>query len=245
MNKILCSILTMTMLLALSITAFAAENHIGTEAQTSSEDNFSGEIVLTDQQYAEYLANLSEYDLQKIVEKEALATQYVGNSVARAASLITVPGTYTMYQQETDNYCIPATVKSILMYITGSSPTQSEIAETTGMDPSKIPAYLNDRQDECSYVYVQKSSFTQDGMCTRLYSTIVNNEVPASMGISGTTTSNWYYATSGHSLVVFGIYDDYSYIRIGDPLGDRVAGCPYFYSKSASDCYSVCTRLVW
>ncbi len=246
MKKIICMILTITMLLALSITAFAAENHTGVKVQANSENNISGEIVLTEQQYVEYLASLSEDDLQKIAEKESTSAQYAGNAATRATgTLIQVPGTFTMYQQETDNYCIPATVKSILTYITGSSPTQSEIAGTTGTDPSKIPAYLNDRQDEIYYVYVKKSDFTQNGMCSKLYSTIVTNKMPASMGISGTKATNWYYATSGHSLVVHGIYDDYSYIRIADPLGDRVAGCPYFYSKSASECYNVCTRLVW
>lgn len=244
MKKALSIFLVIIMLLSMSVTAFAAENHIGT-AQASTGNKISGELVLTDQQNAEYLASLSEVELQKIAEKEKAATQIVRNTMTRSGSLITVPNTYTMYQQETDNYCIPATVKSILMYINGTSPSQSTIAETTGTDPTKIPDYLNDRQDECYYIYTAKSKFDQEGMCSRLYSTIVNNDVPASMGISGTTASNWYYVTNGHSLAVFGIYDDYSYIRFGDPLGDRVAGCPYFYSKSASLSYSVCTRLVW
>ena len=99
--------------------------------------------------------------------------------MTRSGSLITVPNTYTMYQQETDTYCIPATVKSILMYINGTSPSQSTIAETTGTDPTKIPDYLNDRQDECYYIYTAKSKFDQEGMCSRLYSTIVNNDVPS------------------------------------------------------------------
>lgn len=245
MKKIFCIALTVIMMLAMSVTAFAAENYIGVETQASSENDFCGEIVLTDQQYAEYLESLSEYDLQKIAEKEALAAQCVRSMSTNAGSLISVPGVFIMCQQEEDNYCIPATVRSILLYINDSSPSQSTIAATTGTDPSKIPAYLNDRQDEITYVYVKKSIFTQDGMCSRLYSTIVNNKLPASMGISGTTSKNWFYSTSGHSLVVLGIYDDYSYIYIGDPLGDRVAGCPYFYKKSASECYSVCTRLVW
>ena len=232
------------MLLSMSVNVFAAENNIDT-AQANIGNKFGGEMVLTDQQNAEYLASLSEDELQKIAEKENVATQVLRNKKTRSGSLIIVPNTYTMYQQETDTYCIPATIKSILMYINGTSPSQSTIAATTGTNPTNIPGYLNDRQNECYYIYTAKSEFNQDGMCSKLYSTIFFSHVPVSMGISGTTTSNWYYETAGHSLAVFGIYDDYSYIRFGDPLGDRVAGCPYFYTKSASLSYSVCTRIVW
>ena len=244
MKRLLTVMLVVSVFLSMSVTASATETQFEVP-EVSSNTIFFGENVLTKEQNSEYLASLSSYDLQKIAEKEEYATQISSARKIRAGSLITVPNTYTMYQQETDNYCIPATVKSILMYINGSSPSQATIADTTGTDPTKIPGYLNDRQDACYYVYTAKSNFDQDGMCSKLYSTIVNNKVPASMGISGTTSSNWYYATNGHSLAVFGIYDDYSYIRIGDPLGDRVAGCPYFYSKTASACYNVCTRLVW
>lgn len=211
----------------------------------SSDDNITGETVPTEQQYIAYKASLSAYDLQNIVAKEELASKYANKIGTKSGTKISIPGTFTMYQQETDTYCIPATIKSILMYINGSSPSQSTIAGTTGTDPTKIAGYLNARQNTCYYVYRAKNDLTQNGMCSYLYTTIASTKVPASMGISGTTTSNWYYVTNGHSLVVNAIYDDYSYIQFGDPLGDRVAGCPYYYLKSSSLCYSVCTRIVW
>lgn len=152
MKKILSVLLVTVMLISKSINAFAAENHIVT-TQSSFGNKFCGEMVLTDQQNAEYLASLSEVELQMIVEKENAATQVVRNTMTRSGSLNTVPNTFTMYQQETDNYCIPATIKSILMYINGNSPTQSTIAATTGTDPTKIPSYLNDRQYQCYYIY--------------------------------------------------------------------------------------------
>jgi len=65
------------------------------------------------------------------------------------------------------------------------------------------------------------------------------------MGISGTTTKDWYYTTRGHSLVVNAIYDDYSKIQFGDPLGDYADGCPYFYEKDASTVSKYCTRIVY
>ena len=244
MKKTLSIFLVMVMLLSVSVTAFAAESHIGT-VQASSGNKINGEMVLTDQQNAEYLAGLSEFELQKIAEKEAASSRVVRNTMARSGSLVTVPNSYTMYQQQTDTYCIPATIRTILMYINGTSPTQAVIADEVGTDPTNIPDYLNERQSDCYYVYKAKRNYDQEEMCSNLYSTISMAEVPASMGISGTTSNNWYYATDGHSLVVFGIYDDYSYIRFGDPLGDRVDGCPYFYTKSADLSYDVSTRIVW
>ena len=119
-------------------------------------------MVLTDQQNAEYLASLSEVELQMIVEKENAATQVVRNTMTRSGTLVTVPSPFTMYQQETDTYCIPATIKSILMYINGTSPTQSTIAVITGTDPTRIPSYLNDRQSVRYYIYSAKSTIQSE-----------------------------------------------------------------------------------
>lgn len=219
-----------------SLTAFAAER------QSDLKGDISGEYVLTEQQYATYLAGLSAYDMQQRTAKEREALRCT-RSIARAAQKITVPGTFTMYQQQTDTYCIPATIRSILMYINGESPSQKDIADTTGTDPTKIAGYLNDRQDKNYYLYVQSPD--KESMCKKLYYTIANLGLPASIGISGTTANNWYYVTNGHSLVVNGIYDDFSIILIADPLGDRVEGCPYFYTKTADEVSGVCTRIVY
>lgn len=247
MKKFLVVVVAIMSMALGSTTAFAADfRAVGANdggKQLNPANNITGESVPTAEQYAAYMQGLSEYDLQQIAAKEAIAAQRINPVITRAGTKITVPGTFTMYQQETDTYCIPATIKSILMYINGTSPSQKDIAGTTGTDPTKIPGYLNDRQNQCYYVYVDGPS--KDDMCAKLYSTISYSKVPCSMGISGTSTSNWYYTTTGHSLVVNGIYDDYSYIQFGDPLGDRVAGCPYFYTKTADVASSVCTRIVY
>lgn len=235
------------MLLSIGSTAYATDLESGSTVisdKTSSSMDITGESVLTDDEIEEYYASLSKYDLDKIAEKKASALNYEKNST-KSGTKISIPGTFTMYQQETDSYCIPATIKSILMYINGTSPSQTTISSTTGQDPTTIASYLNDRQSTCYYIYVPKSNLTQDTMCNYFYYTIAYTQVPASIGISGTTTSNWYYVTNGHSMVVNAIYDDYSYVQFGDPLGDRVAGCPYFYTKTSNLTYSVCTRIVY
>ena len=211
--------------------------------------SFTGETVPTEEEYQAYLESLSQEELSKIAEKENLVRSYAANRVqTRAGTKISIPGTFNMYQQEEGNYCVPATIKSMLVYLTGSSPSQSQIFSILGGDEDgvssvKMPGYLNDRQSQVYYVY--KGSPSQTSMCDSLYTTIKHAQAPASMGISGTTTSNWYYLTNGHSLVVNAIYDDYSYIQFGDPLGERTPGCPYFYLKSASLAHDVCTRMVY
>ena len=202
----------------------------------------TGEIVPTPEEYEAYVQGLSAYDRQQIAAKEAAATRYARRAVSRAGRKISIPGTFTMYQQETEDYCIPATIKSMLMYINGDSPTQSDIAEVTGMDAKKIAGYLNDKQ-HFYYVYVPAPD--QDDMCDKLYSTIAGSGMPASMGIAFTTLDNWFYYTLGHSLVVNAIYDDYSKIQFGDPHGDYIEGCPYFYEKEVSIVSDVCTRIVY
>lgn len=206
--------------------------------------SITGEMVPTEEEYQAYLESLSQEELSKIAEKEDMVRFYSATRVqTRSGTKISIPGTFNMYQQEEADYCIPATIKSILVYLTGSSPSQSQIHSSINRDPTKIAGYLNDRQSDVYYVY--KASPSQTSMCDNLYTTIKHAQAPASMGISGTTTSNWYYATAGHSLVVNAIYDDYSYIQFGDPLGERTPGCPYFYLKSASLAHDVCTRIVY
>lgn len=250
-KKFIVAIVVVASMVLGSVTAFATDlRAVGANNSTkrvSPTTNITGESVLTPQQYEEYLEGLSEYDRQRIAEKEAIVAQYANRPVTRAGTRagtkISIPGKFTMYQQETDTYCIPATVQSILTYINGSSPSQAAIAEETGRDSTKIPGYLNERQDKCYYIYTLNPGKASMGY--KLYATIADSKVPASMGISGTTTTNWYYLTNGHSLVVNAIYDDYSYIQFGDPLGGRVDGCPYFYIKSADVVSEVCTRIVY
>ncbi|MBR6835402.1 MAG: C39 family peptidase, partial [Oscillospiraceae bacterium] len=71
--------------------------------------------------------------------------------------------------QENDYYCVPACVRSMLMYINGSSPSQSSIASSLGTtssdgtNPTTIAPYLNSKQNNCYYVYY--ASPTQSYLC--------------------------------------------------------------------------------
>ena len=78
-----------------------------------------------------------------------------------------------------------------------------------------------------------------------LYLTIAELQVPASIGIANTSKIDWFYETEGHSLVVNGIYSDFSAILIADPEGEREEGVPYFYEKSAETVNKYYTRIVF
>lgn len=225
-------------------------------AVSDLQTSYNGEIVLTDDENEAYFNSLSIEEQEKIKEKihKALNIKNKSNFALKnnldsvKASKISIPGNFSICHQENDYYCVPACVRSMLMYINGSSPSQSSIASSLGTtsdgtNPTTIAPYLNSRQNNCYYVYY--ASPTQSYLCDFLYFTIAYEKCPASIGISGATASNWCYEASSHSLVVDAIYDDYSYIQVSDPLAFAVSGCPDSYLRPASSVASLCTRVVY
>ncbi len=105
-----------------------------------------------------------------------------------------------------------------------------------------MASYLNEYQDECHYVYVANPSSSV--LYDYLYLTIVDLQVPASIGIADTKLDDWPYEAGSHSVIVNGIYSDYSKILISDPLGG-IGDIPYFYEKDADTINSYCTRVVF
>lgn len=108
---------------------------------------------------------------------------------------------------------------------------------------TKIPEYMNSQQSKC--LYIINTNTTQTSICTAIYNTITNDEVPTFMSIENTTGSNWYYSTSGHCLINNGIYSDYSKILFSDPLGGTQAGYPTFFEKDASVVAPMCKQVVY
>lgn len=221
---------------------FSFETNIGAEtASTSPNNNYTGiKFSSTDE--------LSEKEKMIISEKIAIARELDKNTITRAVTKISIPGSFTIYQQEKSYYCAPACVKSMLKYITGTVYTQNKIARGMGTDNegtsiSEIAPYLNDKQD--AIYYVRTNNPSQSDMCSFIHSTISYNEKPALMCIVNTTGANWHYPTAGHSLVVNAIYSDKSTIQFADPMGGMTADWPYYYLKTATVANSVCKSLIW
>lgn len=93
--------------------------------ETFGQSDLYGERANTMEEYEEYLAGLSVEEMEARDAKLELAMvqEFYSSRMARAVSCLTIPGTFTMYQQQKSYYCIPACIQSILMYINGTSPS--------------------------------------------------------------------------------------------------------------------------
>lgn len=219
----------------------------------------SGVIHEDSSKYDLYINSLSESELNKIRKKssriQAIEEQLIKeesmtkHSIKKAASTkIDIPGTFTMYHQSESNYCVPACVKSVLHYLNGSSSSQFTIALalgtiSSGTDITKVPKYLNKKQDTCIYLF--KSSPSKATLCSFIYSTIAYDHAPCIMGIIDTSGNTWgYYSTNGHALVVNAIYSDKNRIQFADPAGGS-DGIPVYYSKTAYIAHKACAEIIY
>ena len=196
---------------------------------------------------AAYTRSLTKADKAAAAAKAADCTKVAAASAkaaaGQAAYKISIPGTFTMYQQETDNYCCDACIKSVLMYTANTSPSQATIHKTINLDFSKIVAYVNARENECHYLFVTSPSLSS--LKDKIYYDINTEKCPSFLRIYNMSGANWYYATAGHCILSNAIYSDKSIIQIADPLGGRVSGCPYFYLKNASIVGNITTHICW
>lgn len=244
MKKFLSILLLCAILLAFPVIAHA-------ESEDSNESEvYSGEIIPSEEEEQEYLSSLSKTDLLKIKQKETEAKliEKFSKPTARAAYKISIPGTFTIYQQSKSYYCVPACVKSVLQYINGKSDSQDKIASDLGTirigtDGRKIAPYLNKKQKSFYYARLEEPSKTLMESC--LYATIARNKKPCLMAIITESNDDWYYTTRGHRLVVNAIYSDKSRIQFADPMGKLNSNWPYFYVKSSTLVKKVCNDIIW
>ena len=241
------NIFTKVTCLLSAVTMLIATNPVCASAEEFESDIRLDNAVVDMSEYHDYLDTLSDEQMEAALEKEALmnslSMQNGAEIQAVTATKLSIPGTFTMYQQETDTYCGSACVKSLLMYVNGSSPTQSSINSSINNSFTAIPNYVNSRQSNCQYLLV--TSPTQANLQTCVYMDITNDEVPTFLRLNGTSSPSWYYATNGHCVLSNAIYSDKSIIQIADPLGGRVSGCLYFYEKSASTVSSYTTHVCY
>ncbi|MDP4119601.1 MAG: C39 family peptidase [Bacillota bacterium] len=259
---------------SMTINVNAADAASASSADSANVENntFNGEIIPTPEQENNYLQSLSESDREIIAQKTEAAQEFANidgantigakgantvqantvqaNTVQAnsAAYKISIPGTFTMYQQENNYYCAPASVESVLEYDTGCYYTQSDIASdlgttSSGTDATKIAPYLNTKQDDNTYI--RTATPNQSTMCNDLAFTIAGWGYPCLMSICNPTGANWHYGTNGHRLVINAVYSDDSKIQFADPLGGWEADWPCFYEKTAAIANSVCRDVIW
>ena len=177
-----------------------------------------------------YPENYSPADIlrtqEKLAKTELLAEE---TYLTRATDYISIPGTFTMFQQQNDWYCVPASVRSVLYYINGSAPSQGSIANAIGThdyigtNVMNTTSYLNQQQTE--NWYVSRSSVTQSTMYSSLRVAIVSSQVPALIGATSPRSNGFLpYETDGHCVVANAIKNDNTYVQCGDPLGGKNNG---------------------
>jgi len=240
-KKLMIVLLMISLLFSFSLTTYAETEDL------NKKPLITGEINLSEKEEQEYLDSMSKDDFLKIQEKEQEEKLLNSQITTKAVTKISIPGTFTMYQQINNYYCAPASVKSVLQYINGSSASQSTIANglgttSDGTSPTKIAPYLNQKQ---SFYYARFANPSQTDMCDKLYATITGPKKPCLMSIVNISGSNWHYSTGGHRLVINAIYSDKSKIQFADPLGGKQSGWPYYYLKTKSVASSVCRDIIW
>lgn len=113
------------------------------------------------------------------------------------------------FKQQNSYYCGPATTKQSLHYISGTSPTQSVIANglgttTAGTDGAMIVTYMNANQSEVYYIDITPAN--EADMASRIYRGMSFYGSAPILRLKMTTGQGWDYASSGHFMNASGIY---------------------------------------
>lgn len=250
----ICISLLFSLLIPVSNNSSAASTEKATEEKTVK--SLGGAYIYSKEQEEEYYKGLSFKEKALLKEKEMLANAILKEhrknidtqkSKGLRSSCICIPDLFVWPSIYYD-YCVPASTATILYNITNMLYSQPLIFSYTGYDTHQMPQYLSERQSQHMYSYISKYNYTCDGMCARLYSTIAYAGVPAAICINVGPGDYWHYSTSenlGHCVVVYGIYDDFSSIMIGDPGASYVPGCPTYYSFGKNTVYAVCSSIVF
>ena len=149
-------------------------------------------------------------------EKLGLSLYLVGNE--NFAKTLNVP----CYQQENGHYCAPATCQQVIKYVTGTSYTQTQLAEklkTTldGTDMTKVAPVMKSLTGK-NYIM---SPIVSVYKWRERIKTGMNNNMPPILDINTQNVSGWPYATSGHFINISGIN-----IQNGNPILVRITD-PY------------------
>lgn len=244
MRKSISFVLAVAMLFSLNTVAFASESkesdgfqEAGTvyvEVETRSVDSAatpSGALPATAENIAE--SNLMQ---DKPVNSES--------TVMPRASWTYLSG-YLVYNQTTSYNCGPAAVQAALRYLNGSTPTQATIAESCGTTTSgtylaDMLTYINDEQDENTYISKYQANSTNMKNC--LYSGVVTYDAPPIIGMAFSSNDGWLYSSGGHFMSVYGAMSDKSEFALADPWigysNSGLSGNSWSYSKSATDIFN-------
>lgn len=237
-NMIIKRLFAVTMAVVITVATFTVSaSSVKITDNETYKPGANGSLYFPEDQT--YPADYSQEDIRRTEEKLAMTEQlakdtYVLTNTARS-TYTSIPGTFTIFQQQNDWFCVPASVRSVLYYINGSAPSQSSIASSigtvdyVGTNALNATSYLN--QQQSANWYASRSSVTQSIMYSSLRVSIITAKVPALIGATSPSSGGFLpYSTSGHCVVANAKKNDNTYVQCADPLGGRSNGSGGTYS---------------
>ena len=244
--KMLCLSLAVVLLMATSLSAYAADAHLvpvdGTDYTQISQDekqvSFSGGArEATEQQVAESLLHTDNRALA--LELETATT----NSTRASWYQLDDMSSFVYYAQAVNYSCGPACVRMALRYLTGTQYSESTIrtgcgTTTSGTYLSNMKTYINNEQSVNSYA--TKFNASKTTMKNNLYSGIVSFDSPPIIGLKESTSAGWAFDLSAHFVTVYSVKSDKSEVAIADPWAGYVSSTSSYkwYDKSTDDVYT-------
>lgn len=128
---------------------------------------------------------------------------------------------FEMHKQEEDYYCVVASCKATIQYLTGSSDNQTDIAWDLGTTFMGTPfsdakTYLNDKQTVTTYV-IRDADTPLSTMQTSFYLSIFKYNTPPLISVAFNSKNGWPYTVSGHTACISGARSDQLYFQVADP----------------------------
>ena len=224
------------------------------ELKTKVPSVASGIILPTQKEMNDYKAHLDSNGKSYVKQKMDVAFHLKEKKKASNRGSVSISG-FTIFEQENGYWCGPATLKSIIQYLTGSSQTQSQIALSTGglslvdgsisgINAFSFLNYLNSNQSNYYYTLSDKSVCNHNGLIALLNLPLYSYS-PSAMMIAPTRYDGWFYESAGHIVAIYGTNSTTNKIQLADSAGIIGSGIPKYYSKDSQTCYKVCNYVVW
>lgn len=189
--------------------------------------------------------------LQMLAAQPELAAQ-------SASTWVTLTSTYTMVGQIYRNYCVPASVRSILGYNNGglsNVPSQTTIAAALGTGTAgstvgtpfdlDMLAYVNSQnQSGYDYAWHDKNGSTVTDVQNRVHISINLYDMPPMLWVITEEDSEWGIDYN-HAVTAYRIMGDKSEIGIGDPWPMFSGEGNTFYDISANGVYQDLEAMIW
>lgn len=235
-NKAMCLILATCLMLTGSVTAFAG----------GPDDNggiiFVGGVIPEDPiSTAQQILQIREEPSYTTVQKDTLVNELMGhksgvNKRSARTAAMTLPN-FPYYYQQSGYWCIPATVQMTLKYVNGSSPSQSSLADSMGVDISSgVPLseavpFLNNEQSRAGYTQIWPGSVS--AMRDDFYAIMKNENAPAIISTKFSTDEGYPYDMNyHHALCVTGQKADGESFRLHDPILNANVPESYYITPS-------------